>query len=70
MECFELKPGDPIYEADGPPRMLCAEVWNGRAIMLRIDHPEECIEDLKARAAYMRLKRTTRNRKLDERYRK
>lgn len=44
MEHIVLKPGQPLYEADGPPSMFFCGFWDGHAHLLRFG-PEDGVDD-------------------------
>ena len=58
METYTLRPDD-IIGMEYPPRALIADVYKGQVVVLRINHPDETIADLRKHAAYMRLRRKT-----------
>lgn len=71
METLELKPGDPIWEADGPPRYVIADIWDRRVLLLRVDDPDEDYVHLLEEASRLRmLRKLTNQRKLDGRKQK
>ncbi len=64
FETVEILPGHFVYEGrGGPPWGYCADIRDGKAIVLRRTHPDICDDDLIAEAERLRARGKLRSRK-------
>lgn len=54
MQTITIKPGCVIQDGSYPPDSVFVDFWNGEGTILKIDHPEEDLDDLIRQAAHLR----------------
>jgi hypothetical protein len=59
MTTLKAKAGHVHYEVDGPPRFIVADVFDGQAVILMVDHPDDTLAGMQEEARRIRASRRT-----------
>ena len=57
MKTFLCEPCQPIYEGDGPPRIVVGDIWDGKVEIHIVEHEDEDFVDLLKAATQHRILR-------------